>query len=169
MKEKVQLNLFGFPESLEVEVVTTSFKLFTRVLASTKLRIPGEGKRELSGNEIINQEALFFQDNPATFSGLEIPELHDVWREEFYHKFNIGVIQCKLEWVDSNQLKLPLTYMARNLGHQLEMPIQGWDENDPFVIDELLLKDKVMDENHFRIMKKMHNDFVEVTKEGEVK
>jgi len=59
--------------------------------------------------------------------------------------------------------------MARNLGHQLEMPIQGWDENDPFVIDELLLKDKVMDENHFRIMKKMHNDFVEVTKEGEVK
>lgn len=83
MKEKVQLNLFGFPESLEIEVVTTSFKLFTRVLSSTKLRIPGEGKRELSGNEIINQEALFFQDKPLTYSGAEVAELHDVWREEF--------------------------------------------------------------------------------------
>jgi len=49
------------------------------------------------------------------------------------------------------------------------MPIQGWDENDPFVIDALLYKDKVMDENHFKLMKKMHNEFVEVTKEGELK
>lgn len=32
------------------------------MIASTKLRIPGEGKKELSGNEILNYEGIFTSD-----------------------------------------------------------------------------------------------------------
>lgn len=105
----MQLNLFGFPEGVEVEVVTSSYKVMSRVLACTRLRLPGEGKRELSGNEIINQEAVFAEDSSSTFIEQENIPLHEVWKESLYHKNNLGVLQCKLEWVDSAHLKLPLT------------------------------------------------------------
>jgi len=53
IQQKLQLNIYDFPESLEIQIIGKSF-LFTTILASTKLRIPGEGKKELSGNEILN-------------------------------------------------------------------------------------------------------------------
>lgn len=53
VQQKLQLNIYDFPENLEVQVCTKSL-LFNSTIAATKLRVPGEGKKELSGNEILN-------------------------------------------------------------------------------------------------------------------
>lgn len=49
-----------------------------------------------------------------------------------------------------------------------EQPVLGWDENDPFIIDALLDKDNKIDEKNFKLLRKMHNEFTEVTKEGDL-
>jgi len=63
--------LFGFPDRLEIQLVTT----FGRVVASSRLKIPGEGKKELSGTEVVNQESLFMENANKTFTETDNPLL----------------------------------------------------------------------------------------------
>jgi len=64
IQQKLQLNIYDFPDSLEIQIFGQSYFL-TSMIASTKLRVPGEGKKELSGNEILNYEGIFTSEMTA--------------------------------------------------------------------------------------------------------
>lgn len=64
-----------------------------------------------------------------------------------------------MEWVDSAHLKLPITGIKRAVVNKGPL-IYGWDENDPFLIDELIQKGKMIEDEQssFKQLKKMHTD-----------
>jgi len=71
----------------------------------------------------------------------------------------LGLVGTRMEWVDSAHLKLPLTGVKRAVINKGPL-IYGWDENDPFLIDELIHKGKMIEDEQssFKQLKKMHID-----------
>jgi hypothetical protein len=106
----------------------------------------------------------------TTTGGEPNDHLDPFWKEEFYSMPYLGLVQTRMEWVDSAHLKLPLTGVKRPVINKSQHVVYGWDENDPFLIDELIQKGKMSEDDmtSFKNLKKMHTEYSEMARDGEI-